>query len=87
MRDLVLFVHVVIKTLIFMSLFDRLRHRNVLKFVPLVQHDYFSSLNRSDLCFLVFSLMWPSTLLELLVGGAHSRLWRNARDTRVGTEN
>ena len=75
-----------IKTLNFMSLFGRLRHRNVLKFVPLVQHDFFFSLNQSDLCFLAFSFMLPSSLLELLVGGAQSKLWRNARDTRVGTE-
>ena len=53
----------------FMSLFDILRHRNVLKIVPLVQQDY-SIIIQSDFCFLAFSLTLPSSLIKLLVGGA-----------------
>jgi len=41
--------------------FGRLRHRIVLKCVPHVQHDYFSSFNQSDHCFLASSLPLPSS--------------------------
>ena len=43
--------------------FGRLRQRMLLKCVPHVQHDFFSSFSQSDLCFLVLSL--PSSLLKL----------------------
>ena len=36
----------------------------LLKCVPHVQHDYFSSFNQSDHCFLVLSLSLPSSLLK-----------------------
>ena len=39
--------------------FGRLRQRIVLKCVPHVQHDYFSSFNQSDHCFLASSLPLP----------------------------
>ena len=45
--------------------FGRLRQRIVLKCVPHVQHDYFSSFNQLDHCFLASSLSLPSTLLKL----------------------
>ena len=45
--------------------FGRLRQRIVLKCVPHVQHDYFSSFNQLDHCFLASSLPLPSTLLKL----------------------
>ena len=37
----------------------------LLKCVPRVQHDYFSSFNQSDHCLLVLSLLLPSSLLKL----------------------
>ena len=37
----------------------------VLKCVPHVQHDYFSSFNQSDHCFLASLLLLPSSLLKL----------------------
>ena len=43
--------------------FGRLRQRMLLKCVPHVQHDYCSSCNQSDHCFLLLSL--PSSLLKL----------------------
>ena len=45
--------------------FGRLRQRIVLKYVPHVQHDYFSSFNQSGHCFLASSLRLPSSLLKL----------------------
>ena len=45
--------------------FGRLRQRIVLKCVPHVQHDYFSSFNQSDHCFLASSLPLPSSLRKL----------------------
>ena len=48
--------------------FGRLRRRVVLKCVPHVQHDYFSSINQSDHCFVASSLMLPSSLLKLPKG-------------------
>ena len=45
--------------------FGRLRQRIVIKCVPHVQHDYFSSFNQSDHCFLVSSLPLPSSLRKL----------------------
>ena len=45
--------------------FGWLRQRIVLKCVPHVQHDYFSSFNQSDHCFLVSSLPLPPSLLKL----------------------
>ena len=68
MRDLLLCVHVVVKRLNFGNFtwsFGRLRQRIVLKCVQNVQHDYFSSFNQLDHCFLVLSLPFPSSLLKL----------------------
>ena len=45
--------------------FSRIRQRILLKCVPHVQHDYFSSFIQSDLCFLAFSLSLPSLFLTL----------------------
>ena len=59
--------HVVVKNLKFINVtlsFGRLRQRIVLKCVPHVQHDYFSSFNQSHR-FLALSLPLPSSLLEL----------------------
>jgi len=59
--------HVVVKNLKFINVtlsFGRLRQRIVLKCVPHVQHDYFSSFNQSHR-FLAQSLPLPSSLLEL----------------------
>ena len=42
--------------------FGRLRQGIVLKCMPHVQHDYFSSFNQSDHCFLTSSLPLPSSL-------------------------
>ena len=47
--------------------FGRLRQRILLKYVPHVQHDYFSSFNQSDHCFLASSLPLPSSLLKLAI--------------------
>ena len=44
--------------------FGRLRQRVLLKCVPHVQHDYFSSFNQSDHCFLVLSFPLASSLLR-----------------------
>ena len=44
--------------------FGRLRQRIGLKCVPHVQHDYFSSFNQSEHCFLASSLPLPSSLLK-----------------------
>ena len=68
MKDLLLCVYVVVKTLnldIVTFLFGRLRQRIVLKCVPHVQHDYFSAFNQSDHRFLASSLPLPSSLLKL----------------------
>ena len=68
MKDLLLCVHVVVKTLnleIFTLSFGRLRQTIVLKCVLHVQHDYFSSFNQSDHCFLASSLWLPSSPLKL----------------------
>ena len=66
MKNLLLCVHVVVKTLYgnFTLSFGRLRQTIVLKCVPHVQHDYFSSSNQSDHCFLALSLSLPSSLLK-----------------------
>ena len=47
--------------------FGRLRHRIPLKCVPHVQHDYFSSFNQSDHCFLPLSMPLSSSLLKLSI--------------------
>ena len=47
--------------------FGRLRQIIVLKCVPHVQHDYFSSFNQSDHCYLALLLPLPLSLLELPV--------------------
>ena len=68
MKDLLLCVHVVVKTLnleIFTLSFGRLRQTIVLKRVLHVQNDYFSSFNQSDHCFLSSSLSLPSSSLKL----------------------
>ena len=49
----------------FTLLCGRLRERMLQKSVPHVQHDYFSSFNQLDYCFLVLSLPLPSSLLKL----------------------
>ena len=57
MKDLLLCVHTVVKTVnLEISPYRR---------VPHVQHDYFASFNQSDHCFLGLSLSLPSTLLKL----------------------
>ena len=45
--------------------FSRLRQRITVKCVPHAQHDYFSSFNQSDHCFVASSLPSPSHLLKL----------------------
>ena len=68
MKDLLLGVHVVGKTLnleISRYRLRRLREKILLKCVPHGQHDYFSSFNQSDHLFLVLSLPLPSSLLKL----------------------
>ena len=68
MIDLLLCVCVVVKTLIWnfhVAIFGKLRQRILLKCVPHVQHDYFSSFNQSDHCFIVPSLSLPLSLLKL----------------------
>ena len=45
--------------------FSRLRQRITVKCVPHAQHDYFSSFNQSDHCFVASSLPSPSPLLKL----------------------
>ena len=65
MNDLLMGVHVVVKTLsleISRYRLRRLRQRILLKCVPHVQHDYFSSFNQSEHCFLALSLPFPSSL-------------------------
>ena len=55
MIDLLLCVRVVVKTLIWnfhVVIFGKLRQRILLKCVTHVQHDYFSSFNQSDHCFI-----------------------------------
>ena len=66
MADLLLCVHVVVKTLIlkFHVVIWRICQRIVLKCVPHVQHDYFSSFNQSGHCYLTASLSMPSSLLK-----------------------
>ena len=69
MKDLLLCVHVVVKTLNLeisrFYRFGRLRQRIVLKSVLHVLHDYFSSFNQSDHCFVASLLLLPSSLLKL----------------------
>ena len=59
---------VVVKTLnleISRYRFRRLRQTVLLKYLPHVQHDYFSSFNQSDHRFLALSLPLPSCLLKV----------------------
>ena len=65
---------------------DRPRQRIVLKCVPHVQHDYFSSFNQSDHCFLASSLPLPSSLLKLPDAATHSaNEWRHIiNDNSIG---
>ena len=49
----------------FMLSFGRLRQKIVLRSVPHVQHDYFSSFNKSDHCFLASSLPFSSSFSKL----------------------
>ena len=69
MKDLLLCVHVFVKTLNlelnFTLSFGRLRQRMLLNCVPHGQHDYFSSFNQSDHCFLASALPLPSSFLKL----------------------
>ena len=71
MKDTLLYVHLVVKTLNlenFTLSFCRLRQINVLKcvpHVPHVQHDYFSSFHQSDHCFSGAVAPVPSSLLIL----------------------
>ena len=53
------------------TLFGRLCQRIVLKWVPNVQQDYFSSFNQSDHCIVVSSLLIPSSLLN----STHTSPW------------
>ena len=53
--------------------FDRLRQRIVLKCVLHVQHDYFSSFNQSDHCFLASSSPLTSSLLKPSVVSSDKR--------------
>ena len=69
MKDLQLCVHVVAW---------RLRQRMLPKCVPHVQHDYFSSFNQSDHCFLAPSLPLPLSLLSSLL----TKCGRNSYRTR-----
>ena len=69
MKDLLLGVHVVVKTLtleISHYLLRRLGQRILLKGVAQVQHDYIPSFNQSDHRFVALSLLIPSCLLKLL---------------------
>ena len=54
--------------------FGRLRQRILLKCMSHVQHDYFSSFNQSDHCFLALSLPLPSSLLKLPICVHASRM-------------
>ena len=58
----------------------RLRRRILLRYVPHVQHDYVSSFNQSDHCFLGLSLPLPSPLFKL------SNVRIKDRSLRRGTE-
>ena len=61
-------VHVVVKTLnleISRYRLRRLRQIILLKHVPHVQHDYFSSFTQSDDLFIALSLPMPSCLLKV----------------------
>ena len=57
-----------------MLAFGRLRQRIVLKCLPHVQHDYFSSFNQSDHCFLASSLLLTSSLLKFPNGQSQRNL-------------
>ena len=57
--------------------FGRLRQRIVIKCVP---HDYFSSLNQSDHCFLVSSLPLPSSLRKLPIRSCSDTLFKTESD-------
>ena len=63
-----------------MLLFGRLRQRIPLKCVPHVQHDYFSSFNQSDHCFLSLSMSLPSSLLNW---GAYAKATATAAKTSL----
>ena len=61
-------VHVVVRTLnleISRYSFRTLRQMIPLKYVPHVQHDYFSSFTQSDHLFIALSLPMPSCLLKV----------------------
>ena len=68
MEDLLFCLHVVVNTLNYTWSFGRLRQGIVLKCVPHVQHDYFSSVNQSDHCFLASSLPFPPSFPKLPKG-------------------
>ena len=61
MKDLLLRARVVVRT----SNMKQLRQRIVLKCVPHVQHDYFSSFNQSNNWFVAFSLPLLSSFVKL----------------------
>ena len=63
MKDSLLFVHLVIKTLHLEI--TRCHVIDCVKELPHVQQDYFSSFNQSDHCFLALSMPLPSSLLKL----------------------
>ena len=70
MKDIPLYVNLVVKTLNlenFTLSFCRLRQINVLKCVPHVQHDYFSSFHQSAHCFSGAVAPVPSSLLILAI--------------------
>ena len=51
--------------------FDRLRQRIMFKCVPHEQHDYFSSCNQSDHCFLASSLHKLSVVIKKCAAVRH----------------
>ena len=68
MKDLLLGVHFVVKTLKkFQVVVWQTKAKNFAKVEPHVHHDYFSSFNQSDHCFLALSLplLLPSSLLKV----------------------
>ena len=91
MKDLLFLAQVVVKTL---NLEISRRHlakcaemkRIVLKCVPHVQHDYFSSFNQLYHCFLALSLPFPSSFLKLPSVGEVCYNWTGVRAIELSTE-
>ena len=89
-NDLLLCVYVVVKTLNLeisrCHLADYVK-RIQLKCVPHVQHDYFSSFNQSDQCFLASSLQLTSSFLKLSNNWELQRGQRRRKRERHLSEN